>query len=45
MILKIIRDKMNNKFKNRFIKKKGNKTRKKKIDKSQKNLTTHALTF
>lgn len=29
MILKIIRDKMNNKFKNRFIKKKGNKTRKK----------------
>lgn len=36
MILKIIRDKMNNKFKNRFIKKKGNRTRKKK-DKSQKN--------
>lgn len=30
MILKIIRDKINNKFKNQFIKKKGNKTRKKK---------------
>lgn len=37
MILKIIRDKMNNKFKNRFIKKKEIKQEKKKIDKSQKN--------
>lgn len=36
MILKIIRDKMNNKFKNRFIKKKEIK-QEKKIDKSQKN--------
>lgn len=36
MILKIIRDKMNNKFKNRFIKKKEIK-QEKKIDKAQKN--------
>lgn len=36
MILKIIRDKMNNKFKNRFIKKKEIKQGKK-IDKAQKN--------
>lgn len=44
MILKIIRDKINDKFKNQFIKKKEIK-QEKKIDKSQKNLTTHALTF
>lgn len=36
MILKIIRDKMNNKFKNQFIKKKEIKQEKKK-DNSQKN--------
>lgn len=36
MILKIIRDKINNKFKNQFIKKKEIK-QEKKIDKSQKN--------
>lgn len=35
---------MSNKFKNRFIKKKEIK-QEKKIDKSQKKLTTHALTF
>lgn len=44
MILKIIRDKINNKFKNRFIKKKEIK-QEKIIDKSQKKLKTHALTF